>query len=414
MSDVGKVKGDMGGPEKKSSKKKGLDSDAFREMMKVDKTREVDPEEKRKRKRREEAEAEMQAQQTARHPLKQGLPTEEKKAVTPFEAAAGKEALGAEAPEARGAPSGAEAPQPPQEPPPTQEPPPPPLPPSEEPEEPSETTISPTQEQAPTQRKTKTAKKKAAAPATKAAPTTKKKVKPGMQPKKEEVAKKKEMAPPSKMKAEEGKEAFFETLAQPEKPKEEEKKIEEPLGALPELPEGAWEATKAPEKEEKKEGPTGAETTDVVPTPMPTTPSAPPAQVQAPLAPFATPFANLHPQVAEFFDRMVGVMTVMNLSGITETVVNLDNPRFAHSVFYGSQIVITEFSTAPKEFNIELLGNQQATALFAANAEELVAAFQGEEYNFKVHRVATGVLPSSADAKRKKVERVKRKKRGEP
>ncbi len=105
------------------------------------------------------------------------------------------------------------------------------------------------------------------------------------------------------------------------------------------------------------------------------------------------PYAHMDLQVQELFDRMVGVMTVMNLSGMTETVMTLNSPQFASSVFFGSQIIIQEFSTAPQTFNIQLNGSAQAVALFQGNADDLMAAFAAGNYNFRINRLETGYLP---------------------
>ncbi len=113
------------------------------------------------------------------------------------------------------------------------------------------------------------------------------------------------------------------------------------------------------------------------------------------------PYANMHPQVQELFDRMVGVMTVMNLSGMTETVMTLNSPQFASSVFFGTQIIIQEFSTAPQTFNIQLNGSAQAVALFQGNADDLMAAFAAGNYNFRINRLETGYLAERPLFKRK-------------
>jgi hypothetical protein len=103
----------------------------------------------------------------------------------------------------------------------------------------------------------------------------------------------------------------------------------------------------------------------------------------------------------DLFDRMVGVMTVMNLSGMTETVVTLNAPQFASSVFFGSQIIIQEFSTAPKQFNIQLNGTPQAIALFQGNASNLMATFSQGNFGFRVHRLQTGNIEEKPLFKRK-------------
>ena len=376
MADVGKVRGARGPEPTGPKKKKGPDSDHFREMMKVGKVRETDPEEKRKRKKQAEAEEEMKAEQTGSVP-RQGMEPEPKEP-PPFQAEPGKGPVGA----AEGAG------------PPAAEPPPPYTPPEQKSEEQPQ---FPREQHAEPKKKTEKAdngktkkKKKVTGPV----PEVKKLKTPPVAPHKKEP------------RLEETK-ALFKKMGKPDEVQpEKKKKKKEPEAGLPApLPPGAWEATKAPEKDKKKEvgGP------EIVPTTTPTPTAAPPAGTPEP-PPLIAPFANLPPQVQKIFERMVGVMTVMTNSGITQTTINLDNPRFAESVFFGAQIIISEFSTAPKAFNIEILGNQQAVNLMNANAEELVAAFQAGNYNFKVNRIDTGHLPAMGEAKRKQVRRVGRKK----
>ncbi len=136
--------------------------------------------------------------------------------------------------------------------------------------------------------------------------------------------------------------------------------------------------------------------------------------VQSPPAPETLPsYAHLHPQVMEIFDRMVGVMTVMTLSGMTETTITLNAPQFASSVFFGTQIIIQEYSTAPQAFNIQLNGTPQAVALFQGNANDLMAAFQAGNYNFRVNRLETGYLTERPLFKRKEKAGDKEKDTGE-
>jgi hypothetical protein len=114
-----------------------------------------------------------------------------------------------------------------------------------------------------------------------------------------------------------------------------------------------------------------------------------------------TPYLTMHPRVQELFDRMVGVMTVMNLSGMTETTITLNTPQFASSIFFGAQIIIQEFATAPQAFNIQLNATPQAVALFQANTEDLMAAFQSGNYTFRINRLETGYLAGRPLFKRK-------------
>lgn len=102
MSDVGNVKGpgERTGPEG-PKKKKGADSDAFREMMKVGKAREVDPDEKKKRKRREEVEEEAAAQQMITPPLPPQQGITGKEGTSGFDLGLGNKGLGGAPPTAR-------------------------------------------------------------------------------------------------------------------------------------------------------------------------------------------------------------------------------------------------------------------------------------------------------------------------
>jgi len=121
---------------------------------------------------------------------------------------------------------------------------------------------------------------------------------------------------------------------------------------------------------------------------------APPMLMEsaAPTSEVLPAYTHMHPEIQEMFDRMVGVMSVMTTSGMTETVLTLNTPQFGSSVFFGTQIIIQEFSTAPRAFNIQLNGTPQALALFQGNAEDLMAAFQSGNYNFRVNRLETGHL----------------------
>lgn len=96
-------------------------------------------------------------------------------------------------------------------------------------------------------------------------------------------------------------------------------------------------------------------------------------------------------QISQLFDRMAGVMTVMELSGTTTTELTLSGEEFVSSVFYGARITITEYSTAPKTFNVQLSANPEAVALFQGNMPNLLANFASGNYAFRIHRLETNV-----------------------
>ncbi len=107
----------------------------------------------------------------------------------------------------------------------------------------------------------------------------------------------------------------------------------------------------------------------------------------APAAEMPPAYTLLSAETLALFERMVSVMSILHDSGITETVIHLNTPEFAHSFLAGSQIVIREYSTAPLTYNIELVGNPQAVALFTKNLPLLKSAFQEGKHRFRVNRL---------------------------
>lgn len=141
-----------------------------------------------------------------------------------------------------------------------------------------------------------------------------------------------------------------------------------------------------------------------------TQPPAPTAEITAP-PPLtgASPFAQLSPAVLALFEKIAGVMTVMTQSGVTETTVSLTSNQFQGSPFFGAEIVIREYSTAPKQFNVEVRGTVEAVAQFQAHIPYMESAFRSGKYNFGIHRIETSVKkieeePVSRDKKDKEKE----------
>ncbi len=105
-------------------------------------------------------------------------------------------------------------------------------------------------------------------------------------------------------------------------------------------------------------------------------------------------FDRLSPQILDLFDRIVGVVTVLQMQGKTETTIHLNEQQ--SPMLQGAEIVISQVSTAPGSYNIELKGSPQAAALFEDNLEQLKKAFQRreeenktakKEFNFKVNDI---------------------------
>ena len=183
---------------------------------------------------------------------------------------------------------------------------------------------------------------------------------------------------------------FFQQLTDKEKKLKEEAAPQENLekSMQPTLPLPSSPSLEKEKKKVEESDSLNALTALTSPDIPPSLPAVASPQAVAPI----NPYAFLHPDVMQLFDRMVGVMSVLSASGITETVITLNAPKFASSVFFGSQIILQEYTSAPQAFNIQINGTPQALALFQANAQELMAAFQYGNYTFRVNRLETGLL----------------------
>lgn len=162
----------------------------------------------------------------------------------------------------------------------------------------------------------------------------------------------------------------------PPKPEEETPEPEE-VAAFSPTPTPPQEP---PKKEEPKNAVLGAP-----PIPMPMEPL-----FLLPASAIPPSFTLLKPEVFALLEKLVSMIMVMNESGMTETIIHLSPDEF--KAFAGAQIVIREYATAPKAFNVEFQGNAQNTAVFQQSVGDLMAAFQYGQYNFKINRIDTSLL----------------------
>ncbi len=145
------------------------------------------------------------------------------------------------------------------------------------------------------------------------------------------------------------------------------------------------------DKKEEDKAAAAAATPDVTPQPLPFDAMA------APSAPLPS-YASLPQQVYDLFEKLSGVMTVMQETGVKTTEITLTTP----GLLSGTTISIKEYSTAPMQYNIEVLGaSQEAASLFSTNTNDLLAAFQAGNYNFRVNRLDTGMLSSEKSSVRR-------------
>ncbi len=102
-------------------------------------------------------------------------------------------------------------------------------------------------------------------------------------------------------------------------------------------------------------------------------------------------YSLLDSQTWALFEKMVSVISILKDSGVTETTLHLNTPEFANSQYYGAQIIIREYSTAPLTYNIELIGNPLAAELFRKNLTTLRSAFDDPKYRFRIHRLDASI-----------------------
>ncbi len=101
----------------------------------------------------------------------------------------------------------------------------------------------------------------------------------------------------------------------------------------------------------------------------------------------ASPY--LSPEVLPLFYQMVGSILIMTNqpTGVSRTEVVLNSPGFARSKFYGAKIEIVKYASAPDSVNIRLSGSDEAVTAFRQNIPSLMAAFQQGNFQFRVGRM---------------------------
>lgn len=95
----------------------------------------------------------------------------------------------------------------------------------------------------------------------------------------------------------------------------------------------------------------------------------------------------LPPDVEALFIEMASRMILLKTPLLSTTEIYLNSPQFAHSQFYGTKITITEFSTAPKAFNVELASTPNATISLELHKATLMEAFGRGHFNFSVENL---------------------------
>lgn len=99
-------------------------------------------------------------------------------------------------------------------------------------------------------------------------------------------------------------------------------------------------------------------------------------------------------QVIQLFEKMIDQLSYMHENGIQTTTVTLGSSEFSSSIFKGCTLTITEYSTAPKIFNIQFALSPQAASYFAPHAQQLQNALKQGQWDFRVERMDIEMLDS--------------------
>ena len=102
-------------------------------------------------------------------------------------------------------------------------------------------------------------------------------------------------------------------------------------------------------------------------------------------------------QVSQLFEKMVETLIHVKEEGIQETTFVLDGSAFSSSIFYGSEITVTEYSTAPKIFNISFSASPETLAFFESHAASLLNALRKGHFGFGVNRLDTSLLSENEE-----------------
>lgn len=103
-------------------------------------------------------------------------------------------------------------------------------------------------------------------------------------------------------------------------------------------------------------------------------------------------------QFSQLFEKLVRTLIHVNKSGISETSIFFDE-EFSSSIFNGTKITITEYSTAPKIFNIQLNLTPEALSFYEGHAASLLVALKKGKFGFDVGRIDSGLYQEENEEK---------------
>jgi hypothetical protein len=97
-------------------------------------------------------------------------------------------------------------------------------------------------------------------------------------------------------------------------------------------------------------------------------------------------------ETLKFFDTVCNQLVFLENEGISRTTLSLDSEHLRDSPFYGARILLEEFSTAPKLFNISITAGNEAISLIQTHLAGFMQLIEEKKLSFGVHRIDTDCL----------------------
>ena len=115
----------------------------------------------------------------------------------------------------------------------------------------------------------------------------------------------------------------------------------------------------------------------------------------------AMPLASIAPSVDMFFEKVEETLIIAQGAQSTETRILLESPKWESSPFYGSEIIVEEFSSAPKIFNVKIIASPEAAKIIELNTPSFMQLFEERKFPFRLNRIDTGLHPYRSELRRK-------------
>jgi hypothetical protein len=119
------------------------------------------------------------------------------------------------------------------------------------------------------------------------------------------------------------------------------------------------------------------------------------------------PYAQFPPQVFELFQKLVGMMTVMQFQGKTTTSIVLNMPN---SGLDGAHIDIEHYDTAPHAFNISFFSSPEGQKILDENITTLEQQLRSNLPQFEISVKKPLLLSETKEERRRRETQVKRSK----